>query len=175
MKIRAVKALATFNRMDRLANPGNGLTANSLRQIYRACVNSALDYGSPVWWKPSRSIAPLESIQSKAARRILGVFRTALALPTALEAGLPPPAVRLERLSVLYGLRVKDLPGQHPVSKAIEETTLPQETRRPTNSTEVRTPKEQTQLQGIKRRQKQYSRLSKVESTKLLKERTNQA
>jgi hypothetical protein len=144
MKIRAVKALATFNRMDRLANLGNGLTANSLRQIYRACVNRALDYGSPVWWKPSRSIAPLESIQSKAARRILGVFRTALALPTALEAGLPPPAVRLERLSVLYGLRVKDLPGQHPVSKAIEETTLPQETRRPTNSTEVRTPKEQT-------------------------------
>jgi hypothetical protein len=36
-------------------------------------------------------------------------------------------------------------------------------------------PKDRTQLQGIKRRQKQYSRLSKVESTKLLKERTNQA
>jgi hypothetical protein len=129
IKIRAIKALATFNRMDRLANLENGLTANSLRQIYCACVNSALDYGSPVWWKPSRSIALLESIQSKAARRILGVFRTAPALPTALEAGLPPPAVRLERLSVLYGLRVKDLPGEHPVSKAIEETTLPQETR----------------------------------------------
>jgi hypothetical protein len=111
--------------MDRLANLENGLTANSLRQIYCAYVNSALDYGSPVWWKPSRSIALLESIQSKAARRILGVFRTAPALPIALEAGLPPPAVRLERLSVLYGLRVKDLLGEHPVSKAIEETTLP--------------------------------------------------
>jgi hypothetical protein len=165
MKIRAIKALATFNRMDRLANLENGLTANSLRQIYRACVNTALDYGSPIWWKPGRSIAPLESIQSKAARRILGVFRTAPALPTALEAGLPPPAVRLERLSVLYGLRVKDLPGEHPVSKAIEETRC----------TETQTPKDQTQLQGIKRRQKQYSGLSKVESTKLLKERTNQA
>jgi hypothetical protein len=171
IKIRTIKALATFNRMDRLANLENGLTANSLRQIYHACVNSALDYGSPVWWKPGRSIAQLESIQSKAARRILGVFRTAPALPTALEAGLPPPAVRLERLSVLYGLRVKDLPREHPVSKAIDETKLPQETR----CTETRKLKAQTQLQGIKRRQKQHSGLSKAESTKLLKEKTNQA
>jgi hypothetical protein len=175
MKIRAMKALAMFNRMDRLANLENGLTANSIRQIYCACVNSTLEYGSPVWWKPGRSIALIESIQSKAARRILGVFRTAPALPTALEAGLSPPAVRLERLSVLYGLRVKDLSGEHPVSKAVVETMLPQETRPPMNSTERQTPKDQTQLQGIKRRQKQYSGLSKEESTKLLKERTNQA
>jgi hypothetical protein len=35
--------------------------------------------------------------------------------------------------------------------------------------------KEQTQLQGIKRRQKQHSGLSKAESIKLLKEKTNQA
>jgi hypothetical protein len=34
IKIRAIKALATLNRMDRLANLENGLTANSLRQIY---------------------------------------------------------------------------------------------------------------------------------------------
>jgi hypothetical protein len=70
---------------------------------------------------------------------------------------------------------VKDLPGEHPLSKAIEETTLPQETRLSANSTETQMPKDRTQLQGIKRRQKQYSGLSKVESTKLLKERTNQA
>jgi hypothetical protein len=69
-----------------------------------------------------------EAIQGKAARRILGVFRTAPALPAALEAGFPPRPVRLERLSVLYGLRVKDLSGTHPVSKAIEETTFPRET-----------------------------------------------
>jgi hypothetical protein len=31
IKIRATKALATFNWMDRLANLENGLTANSLR------------------------------------------------------------------------------------------------------------------------------------------------
>jgi hypothetical protein len=111
--------------MDRLANLENGLTVNSLRQIYYAYMNSTLDYGSPVWWKPSRLIALLEPIQSKAVRRILGVFRTALALPIALEAGLSPLAVRLKRLSVLYGLRVKDLLGAHLVSKAIEETTLP--------------------------------------------------
>jgi hypothetical protein len=102
IKIRAIKALATFNRMDRLANLENGLTANSLRQIYQACVNSSLDYSSPVWWKPGRSITALDAIQGKAARRILGVFRTALALPVALKAGLLPPTVRLERLTWWY-------------------------------------------------------------------------
>jgi hypothetical protein len=44
----STKALATFHRMDRLANLENGLIANSLRQTYRAYVDSALDYGSPI-------------------------------------------------------------------------------------------------------------------------------
>jgi hypothetical protein len=175
IKIRATKALATFNRMDRLANLENGLTANLLQQIYQACVNSTLDYGSLVWWKPSRCITALDAIQGKAARRILGVFRTAPALPAALEAGLLPLIVRLERLLVLYGLRVRDLPNNHPVSKALSTTTLPRKVRPRSDDTEIHKPKEMTQLQGIKRRQKQYSGLSKEEATKLLKERTNQA
>jgi hypothetical protein len=70
---------------------------------------------------------------------------------------------------------MKDLPGEHPVSKAVVETMLPQGTRPPMNSTERQTPKDQTQLQGIKQQQKQYSGLSKGELTKLLEERTNQA
>lgn len=152
IKIRATKALATFNRMDRLANLENGLTANSLRQIYRACVNSSLDYGSPVWWKPGRSITALDTIQGKAARRILGVFRTAPAAPATLEAGLLPPIVRLERLSALYGLRVGGLPSNHPIPRALTKTTLPQKTRPLSNSVEILQPKEVTQLQGIKRR-----------------------
>jgi hypothetical protein len=49
IQMRATKALASFNRMERLANIENGLTAKSLRQIYQACVTSAIDYGSPVW------------------------------------------------------------------------------------------------------------------------------
>jgi hypothetical protein len=36
IKIRATEALAALNRMDGLANLENGLTANSLRQIYQA-------------------------------------------------------------------------------------------------------------------------------------------
>jgi hypothetical protein len=164
VKIRSIKALNSFNRMDRLANLENGLTANSLRQIYRACIISTLDYGSPVWWKPSRSTKSLDTLQNKVARRILGVFRTAPGPPAALEAGLLPPNVRLERLSVVYGLRARDLPENHPVQTAIDKTSL---TRPGT--------KEQTQLQGIKQRQQQYSALSKKEATKLLQEEVNRA
>jgi hypothetical protein len=161
--------------MDRLANLESGLTADSLRQIYRACVDSALDYGSPVWWKPNWPIKAIVTLQNKAARQILGVFRKAPAIPAALEAGLLPPNVRLERLSVLYGLRVKNLPDNYPVKEAIEETSLPTETRPLSNSVEILTPKERTQLQGIKQRQKGYSSLSKSEATKLLKEEVSRA
>jgi hypothetical protein len=61
-----------------------------------------------------------------------------------LEAGLLPPNVRLERLSVLYGLRVKNLPDNYPVKKAIEETSLPTETRPLSNGIKILTPKERT-------------------------------
>jgi hypothetical protein len=49
------------------------------------------------------------------------------------------------------------------------------ETRPLSNGVEILTPKERTQLQGIKRRQKGYSGLSKSEATKLLKEEVNRA
>jgi hypothetical protein len=52
---------------------------------------------------------------------------------------------------------------------------LPRKVRPRSGKTEIYKPKETTQLQGIKRREKQYSGLSKEEATKLLKERINQA
>ena len=83
--------------MERLANLENGLTVNSLRNIYRACVSTVADYGAPVWWKSHRSIQPLEAIQNKAVKRILGVFRSSPTEPTELEAALLPPRIQLER------------------------------------------------------------------------------
>ena len=47
--IRASQAKAAFNRLGRLANIDRGLSPQSIRQIYLACVSSVADYGSPVY------------------------------------------------------------------------------------------------------------------------------
>ena len=121
IKTRAAQALSSFHRMERLANLNSGLTARSLRQIYKACVTTVADYGSPIWFQTGRSIQPFEAIQNKAARKILGVFKTAPTAPTGLEAGLLPPSMRLKRQAILYSLRTKELQGDHPISKATRD------------------------------------------------------
>ena len=70
---------------------------------------------------------------------------------------------------------MRGLPDNHPVKQAIERTSLPPETRPLSDGVEILTPKERTQLQGIKRRQKGYSGQSKSEATKLLKEEVGRA
>lgn len=152
IRIRATQAYASFLRMDRLANSERGLTSHSLRQIYKACITSVADYGAPVWWKSGRSTAPLQAIQTRAAKKILGVFRTSPTEPVELEAGLLPPLIRIERQVAQYGLRLMNLPHDNPTAKALQDTCLPR-TRIPiTDGYEIVRPKARTRLQAIKHR-----------------------
>ena len=148
---RTVQAHAAFERMQRLANTEKGLTTQALRQLYMACVTSVADYGAPVWWKPNRSVAPLQAIQSKAARKILGVFRTTPIEPTEVEAALLPPKIRLERQVALYGLRLQRIPD-NPTAKALENTSRPVTQTPISNGVALVKPKCTTRLQAIKLR-----------------------
>ena len=171
IKIRATKAYSSFKRMERLANSERGLTARSLRQLYRACVVSVADYGAPVWWKSKRSVAPLQAIQSKAARKILGVFRTAPVEPTELEASLLPPAIRIERQVALYGTRLEELPGSNPIAKALQDTPIPPALRPTTLGYEVVVPKAKTRLQAIRLRNERLQTVAPKAEIQLATER----
>jgi hypothetical protein len=155
---RSTKALATFNRMDRLANLENGLTANSLWQIYRICIDGALDYRSPIWWSPNRQISLLDKIQSKASRRILGVFRTAPRAKSSLEAVPLHPSLRLNRLTSLHAKRVRNLPKNHRIARESRKTSI--QTRRA--NIMIQKP---TLIQIINQCQRQYSGFTKEESS----------
>ena len=153
ISIRATKALSSFNRMSRLANIGNGLTASSLRTLYIACVSSISDYGAPIWWKSRRSLAPLNAIHGKAIRKVLGVFKTTPTLPVEHESFLLPPILRIERQVARYSIRLKNLPENHPVTRALKEVTPLENTRRIVSGYEgFKPPKEGSKLQGIERR-----------------------
>ena len=116
VRIRASQARSAFDRMSRLANSERGLTPFALRQLYLACVVSVADYGSILWWRGQVGlIQPLEDIQNRAIRRILGVFRTAPIVPSELEAALPPPKTRLNSNIRQYAFRALQLGPNHPI------------------------------------------------------------
>lgn len=103
VNIRIQQARNAFFRMSRLANINKGLSPHSIRQIYLACITSVADYGSPVWWRNQAGFSSqLQKLQNQAARKILGVFRTAPVKPMEIEAGLLPPEIRLNKINRAY-------------------------------------------------------------------------
>lgn len=113
---RVSQARSAFYRLGRLANIERGLSPYAIRQLYLVCVTSVADYGSQIYWR-SQSCANklLQSLHNLACRKILGVFRTAPALPTSIEASLPSPAIRLNTTIRNYAIRVNQLAKTHPV------------------------------------------------------------
>jgi hypothetical protein len=162
IKTRAAQALAAFYRMERLANSERGLTAQSLRTLYIACVISIADYASPVWWRNRKAIGALNAIQSKAAKKILGVFRTAPNEPSELEAALLPTALRLEKQGVQYAMRAERLASNHPIATLLQAKRAEHKARQE-KSPEIILPQPtvlsaKTQIQAVLARQRAYNK-----------------
>jgi hypothetical protein len=133
IRIRASQARQAFLRLERLAYTGRGLSAKALRQLYRACIISIADYGSPIWSNGSTEQAkPLQAIQNAATKKILGVFKTAPSQPCEVEASLLPPSIRLTRSRYLYALRCLQLHQQHPITTRIEAIRASNRSAKPT-------------------------------------------
>jgi hypothetical protein len=134
---RTSQAHSAFQRMARLVNIERGLSPFATRQLYRACVTSIADYGSAIWWRGQAQLKkPFQGLQNLALRKILGVFKTAPTLPMEVEAGLPPPGIRLSNSVRQYAFRVLKLAPTHPVNQ--ELTRLIQETPlHPTRPTQL--------------------------------------
>ncbi|KAH7548829.1 hypothetical protein BM1_10854 [Bipolaris maydis] len=139
--IRASQAKTAFNRLGRLANIDRGLSPFAIRQLYLACVTSIADYGSPIYWRNQSFIKDqLQPLHNAACRKVLGVFKTAPAIPTSIEASLPSPAVRLSQTNRKYALRAIQLAPTHPITKAIarlQKTTL-QQSKQPNKLRQLR-------------------------------------
>lgn len=114
--IRVSLAKNSFFRMSRLANINAGLSPQTIRQNYLACVNSVSDYGSLIWRTNQVSFtSDLQKPQNLATRKILRVFKTAPVMVMEIEAGLLPPKIRLNDSIRRYSLRIKSFPQNYPV------------------------------------------------------------
>ena len=128
ISVKIAKARNAFFRMARLASIEKGLTPFALRQLYIACVTSIADYGAIIWWNNQLNfVQQLQSLQTLAMRKILGVFKTAPILPMEVECALPPPDVRIASSIRDYAFRLHKLAPTHPVNKAIHRMLNPQE------------------------------------------------
>jgi hypothetical protein len=70
----------------------------------------------PIWWKNQKNfLQKFQKLQNKALRVILGVFRTSPTKAMEIEAALPPPEIRFEKICINYALRILQIGKKHPI------------------------------------------------------------
>lgn len=117
---KITSATRTLHLASRLANTEGGLSTKAMRQLYTACVTSVSDYAVPVWWNQQQHyLDKFQKLQNTALRKILGAFKTSPARAMEVEASLPPPKVRFDRIVKNYALRLITLPEGNPIQSRI--------------------------------------------------------
>jgi hypothetical protein len=97
-----------------------------MRQLYVACITSVADYGVQIWWKGQKHFGnQFQQLQNRAMRKILGTFKSSPSKAMEIEAALPPPAIRFEKLCQNYALRLLKLPAEHPILERVSTSFPP--------------------------------------------------
>jgi hypothetical protein len=95
-------------------------------QLYKSCVCTVSDYGAEIWFKDQKSyLSKLQSLQNKAARKILGAFSTTPISALEAEAAILPINLRLKHQQRRYALRILTLDQSHPIRKQAPDTLPP--------------------------------------------------
>lgn len=117
--------MATLNGLSRLGSAQKGLSFRALRQLYIACVTSVTDFGAQLWLNKAtgKMLEQHQRVQNIAIRQMLGAFRSTPTRAMELEAALPPPIVRLEKLCTFYALRTLRFQRSHPITQVLASHT----------------------------------------------------
>ena len=131
-KFHVEKKIADADRvlssMIRLSNTERGLGFQAMRQLYIACITSIADYGVPVWWKKDKQrhlLDKYQALQNKALRRVLGAFKSSPIKAMEIEASLPPPVIRFQKLCQNYALRLLTMDEEHPLRQRVSSSFPP--------------------------------------------------
>ena len=94
-----------------------------MRQLYIACITSVADYGVPIWWASQKNLLDkYQKLQNQALRKILGTFRSSPYRAIEIEASLPPPATRFNKICRSYVLRTADFNESHTIRNRLPRT-----------------------------------------------------
>ena len=126
MRNKLATAENTLNNIIRLSNTERGLSFQAMRQLYIACITSIADYGVQIWWRNQRDmLAKYQSLQNEALRRVLGAFKKSPIRAMEIEAAIPPPEVRFNKLCQNYALRILKMNEAHPISQRVSTSFPP--------------------------------------------------
>jgi ribonuclease HI len=119
-------ATRTFYQIARLSNTERGLSFQAMRQLYIACITSIADYGVPIWWNNQKHLLEkYQKLQNQALRKILGAFKTSPSMAMELEAAIPPPKIRFNKICKNYALRIMQMPKNHPIRLRVSSSFPP--------------------------------------------------
>ena len=123
MEKKLNSATASFFGLQRLGTLQQGLSFRALRQLYIACVTTIADFGVPLWYNNNKQgllIRRYQNLEIMAIRYMLGAFKGSPTRALELEAAIPPPEIRFEKLGNMYALRALRFQPSHPVMKAVQ-------------------------------------------------------
>ena len=108
---KAATATRVHHLTQRLMRKEWGLPTHLSRQLFKTCIVPIIDYGSVIWWNQQKTlIQPLAKLQNKAARDIIGAFKTSPQAAVEIETGLLPTHLRLQQTVQRYATRILTLP-----------------------------------------------------------------
>ncbi|MES9951106.1 MAG: reverse transcriptase domain-containing protein [Candidatus Thiodiazotropha sp.] len=111
------KCLKALNLLKVLSHTNWGADRTTLLQLYRSLIRSKLDYGSVVYGSARKSyLEELDTIHHQGLRIALGAFRTSPVKSLYVEADEPSLALRRDKLSLQYAIRLAANPS-NPASK----------------------------------------------------------
>ena len=123
---KIVDATRIFHQINRLLNTERGLSFQAMRQLYIACIVSIADFGVPIWWNNQKFLLDkYQKLQNLALRKILGAFKTSPIMVMELEAAIPPPKVRFNKICMNYSLRIMQLFKNHLIKTRVSTNFPP--------------------------------------------------
>ena len=130
MEIKIAAAIRIFYQIARLLNTEKGLSFQAIRQLYIACITSVADFGVPIWWNNQKYLLDkYQKLQNSALRKILGAFKNSPCMAIELEAAIPPPKVRFNRICKNYTLRIMQIPKNYLIRLRVSSSFPPYNNR----------------------------------------------
>ena len=116
-------ANAAYYGLQRLCSTTHkGMSFRAIRQLYIACITTVADYGIQLWWGSrgqKQRVQQYQKVQNLAIARALGAYKGSPHKALELEAAIPPPNIRFQKLCSSYSIRLLQLLQSHPVKQAI--------------------------------------------------------
>lgn len=103
--------MGRLNLLKCISRQSWGADRKTMLRIYKAMILSKIDYGSIVYSSAKDNVlCRLDPVHNAALRLCTGAFKSSPVISLYADSGVPPLAIRREKLCLQYSMRLKQLP-----------------------------------------------------------------